>query len=91
MSISKSRAYSLGFYNLDLAKIITVKNSINNALAKLFDKLKNPNEVPLDLIVDAGVSNIAQYIMSRSLAYNPTTFVQTLNSAEDAKTWQNVI
>ena len=91
ISSTKNLTRSLGFYKLDLTKNITITNSINNALAKVLEKIKNPNDVPLDLILDAGVSNIAQYTVSKNLSYNPDTFVYELKSFDDVKTWQSVV
>lgn len=87
----RNRAYSLGFYQLDLVKNISLHTSIIDALSKLFMKTCNRNEFPIDIIIDAGVSNIAQNVYSKSLAYNKDMFVQQLNSAEDARIWQSII
>ena len=45
-------------------KTATLQTSILDALTKILDQCKDPNTVPLDLVVDAGVSNIAQLIES---------------------------
>ena len=50
-----------GFKKYECLKIINVSESITKALDKCFSKIKNINAAPLDLVVDAGVSNIAQY------------------------------
>lgn len=49
----------MGFYKVDCAKNISYINSIMNPLTTLLDKAANRNIVPIDLFVDAGVSNIA--------------------------------
>lgn len=74
-----------------MAKKITVSTSINGALNKLFAKIGNANEWPLDLVVDAGVSNIAQYTASKGTALVPNSFVYKLDTVEDAKVWQMVL
>ena len=91
LAIQASRAYSLGFYEIDLQKNITLQNSILNPISKILQKMENPNEIPLDILVDAGMSNIAQYITSKELSYNPRNFVWQLNSENDARVWQIVI
>ena len=35
-----------------------------DGLTKILDQCRDPNTVPLDLVVDAGVSNIAQLVDS---------------------------
>lgn len=55
---------SLGFYDVDSTKDIHVKKSIFKALDLIFDNNNNIDKRSLDIICDAGVSNIAQYIAS---------------------------
>ena len=55
---------SLGFYDIDSAKDIRVDKSILKALDLIFDNNNNIDKRSLDIICDAGVSNIAQYIAS---------------------------
>lgn len=54
---------SLGFYEDDIVKKIDTKMLLNS-LEVIFKKLENPNMLKLDLLVDAGISNIAQNIAS---------------------------
>lgn len=58
------RATSLGFHQVQCRKIVSLQTSVMDALSKILEQCKDPNTVPLDLIVDAGVSNIAQLIES---------------------------
>lgn len=51
----------LGFFELECEKKIDVKTSILDPLTILLDKIQDKNQYALDVIVDAGVSNIAQY------------------------------
>lgn len=51
----------LGFHKADCIKKIDVKKTIVDPLHQIFESCKDPNMLPLDLVVDAGVSNIAQY------------------------------
>ena len=57
---SAQKALSMGFYKVDCAKKISYVNSIVNPLSKLLENGSNRNTLPLDLLVDAGMSNIAQ-------------------------------
>ena len=50
-----------GFKKRECLKIINVSESITKALDKCFSKMKNINAKSIDLVLDAGVSNIAQY------------------------------
>ena len=58
------RATSLGFHKVQCRKIVTSQTSIMDALTKILEQCRDPNAIPLDLVVDAGVSNIAQLIES---------------------------
>lgn len=53
-------AVAMGFYKEDCAKDISFIKSIMNPLTNLLDTAANTNHVPIDIVVDAGVSNIAQ-------------------------------
>lgn len=64
LAIKNQRATSLGFHKVQCRKTITLQTSVMDALTKILEQCKDPNTVPLDLIVDAGVSNIAQLIES---------------------------
>lgn len=50
-----------GFKKADCLKIINVTESISKALDKCFEKMKDVNARQVDIMLDAGVSNIAQY------------------------------
>lgn len=56
----------LGFHQADCKKVIDVKKTIIDSLNQIFESCKDPNMLPLDLVVDAGVSNIAQYYETMS-------------------------
>lgn len=60
--LSNQRATSLGFHKVQCRKTVTLQTSVLDALTKILEQCKDPNTVPLDLVVDAGVSNIAQLI-----------------------------
>lgn len=62
LAVSRQPAYSLGFYQVDCRKDISFETSISKALTLSLDRLRDPNVMPLDIIVDAGVSNVAQLV-----------------------------
>lgn len=64
LAICNQRATSLGFHQVQCKKSVTLQTSIIDALSKILDQCKDPNTIPLDLVVDAGVSNIAQLVES---------------------------
>lgn len=84
-------AKSLGFYELDLQKSISLNASVLEPLSKILARASNPNQYPLDIVIDAGVSNIAQQAYSREMAYKPSSFVYKLDTAADAEVWQMVL
>lgn len=59
--IKNQNVRSLGFYENDFDKVIDL-GLLNKSLDVVFKKLDNPNLIKLDLLADAGVSNIAQNI-----------------------------
>lgn len=60
IAMSQQPAIAMGFYKKDCAKDISYKDSIVSPLNNLLSKASNPNLFPIDILVDAGVSNIAQ-------------------------------
>lgn len=59
--VKNQSARSLGFYESDFDKKISVA-LLEKSLDIVFQKLANPNMLKLDLLADAGISNIAQNI-----------------------------
>ena len=57
---SRQPAVSIGFYKIDCLKNISLIESIINPVNAMLDKASNANLVPIDIVVDAGMSNIAQ-------------------------------
>ncbi len=89
---------SLGLYEKDCQKDISVKESIFNAIDLIFDNNKDCNTIPIDIVVDAGVSNIAQFIKSvykkekgKFDFSNDLSYLFRLDSATNAQTWATVI
>lgn len=72
--VSNQVACSMGFYGRDTRKNIHVSESILNAVQKVFDRSEDRNTLDIDLVVDGGVSNIAQFIAStQRFARDPDT------------------
>lgn len=97
--ISNQKATSLGFYSKDCLKQISLQESIYNAIDKIFDKNVDINDIELDFLVDAGVSNIAQFIKS---VYPKThkgyydfdedyAYLFKIDNNEDTTAWSYVI
>lgn len=51
-----------GFNSAQSIKTISYKSSIIDPLTQILTRAIDPNRVPIDLVVDAGVSNIAAYV-----------------------------
>jgi len=56
------KAVSLGFFSQETAKHIDYVNSIAQPLSRILDRLQDPNQIQLDLMVDAGLANVAQFV-----------------------------
>ena len=99
LMIEPTVAGSLGFYESMCKKTISLKNSILGGLSKVFSFNQDINEKDIDLVVDAGVSNIAQYIASvggtlSKIEYSPASSEASLwklKSSADSLTWKSVI
>lgn len=57
-------ATSLGLYKLDCFKQITPQNSILTPIKRVLDNMKDPRSWEVDLVVDAGLTNVCQYLAS---------------------------
>ncbi len=73
----------LGFFQKDCKKTIDVNKTVIDGLNKVLEYCKDPNQIPLDLVVDAGVSNIAQY--HQALA---DYLASSIDATEDDFIWQ---
>lgn len=99
LTIEPQKAASLGFYEDMVKDDISLTKSIYDGLNKSFDKSSNIDEVQIDIVVDAGMSNIAQYIYSVYGAggkgvYDPTSTeaaMYKLKNKDSIKTWKTVI
>ena len=59
IAMCEQTAISMGFYKASCRKVISYVKSIMQALTKVLDLASNKNTLPLDIVVDAGMSNIA--------------------------------
>lgn len=86
----------LGFFEAECAKKIDV-DLLVSALTNILDTCKDPNTLPLDIVVDAGVSNIAQLydILNRLPEEERDNFIWRLNKYspqdEQTKKWSLII
>lgn len=62
--IKDQTATSLGFYERCCYKRIGLQKSILEPLDRIFESLKNIDTVNIDIVIDAGISTIAQFIKS---------------------------
>ena len=99
--IKNQTASILGYKKIECDKIIDYSNSILKPLSRIFDILQDPNYVNIDIVCDAGVSNIAQYVSKCTnvitIENYPFYFIDgselkwTLNSFDDTKAWKTVL
>lgn len=71
--IADQTVTSLGFFVSQCSKFIS-ESIIEDSLDLIFDNCKDPNSVPIDIICDAGMSNIAQYLKTlegKTIFYEP--------------------
>ena len=91
-------APSFGFYSSMCVENISYSESILQALETCYTKVEDINERDIDIVVDAGIANIAQYISSvfggTEGQYDPTSEEAALwkcKKANDTKAWKTVI
>lgn len=53
---------SLGFYEAQVQETISISKSIYDGMNKCFEKVSDINERDIDIVPDAGISNIASYL-----------------------------
>ena len=82
VSIAPQTAYSLGFYEAECAKNIAF-NQISRSLNRIFSKLDNPRTTELDIVLDAGLTNTAQYLQGLDANYTE----KTLTGDDGCKKW----
>ena len=96
--VNSQTAGDLGFYQYMVKKNISLSDSILKALPLVWEKNEDINEKQIDIVCDAGVSNIAQFIKSvfngKAGEYDPASEYATLfklRSKEDTKTYRAVL
>lgn len=60
--VEPSAGTSLGFYTPMTKKDISVSKSILDGMNKAFEKVEDINKLDIDIVVDAGLANIASYV-----------------------------
>lgn len=97
MPHDKADVASLGFYEGMCEENIDVSESILKALDCVYDKVSDINERDIDIVVDGGVSNIAQFIKSvyGSIGFydpaSPDAALWKCKKDNDVKMWKTVI
>lgn len=82
-------ATSLGFYDLDCEKTIDYNKSISQPLTYILDSIQDPNVLNIDLIVDCGLTNIAQYtVWDKSIKKHNVWTIETQN---DVGAWKAIV
>jgi Phage tail sheath protein FI len=87
----------LGFFKDMCQKDIDISESILKGMDIMFDKVSDINERELDIVVDGGVSNIAQYIRTvcggrgKYEPASPEAAVWKCRKDSDVKMWKTVI
>ncbi len=88
----------LSFTNKETEKNIVLETLLSNIDAAL-EKVKNVDDYDIDIIIDAGLSNIAQYVSNHTtgvdvnIKYNPSKWssLDEINSQFDLEVWKTVI
>jgi len=94
--ISNQKITSLGFFVSQCSKFISEK-TIDESLDLILDNCKDPNAVPIDIVCDAGTSNIAQFMHSLSaetLFYEPEFDLNgsySLSGPESSLVWKRIL
>lgn len=100
-----STGVSLGLYNEMTKEDISITKSIYDGMNKCFDKVADVNQLDIDIVPDAGISNIASYlkaIFNNKGPYDLTITDDLGNSMlnlwkctkandEAVKTWKTVV
>ena len=74
----------MGFFQRDTWKNIHVTDSIYKPMLKIFERSEDKNTLDVDIMVDGGVSNIAQFIATTQLYdRNPTDNSTMSTTVED--------
>ena len=98
--IQNQTAKILGYLKTECNKNIDYVESIINPLTRIFDANQDPNLTTIDIVCDAGVSNIAQFVRNYGSAkldenyinYNadvyPNIWSASQNNVNDTQLWK---
>lgn len=102
--IENQTAMTLGFLQSECAKNIDYSESIIKPLTKVLDSNQDPNLVNIDIVCDAGMSNVAQFAKAfgsisdvndtsdTNMAYNadayPNKWSRNGSSTESSQSWK---
>lgn len=70
LAINNQTATSLGFYKLDCEKKIDAQKSIMTPLKMVLDNMIDTRGWQVDLVLDAGLTNIGQYLEGTNATYS---------------------
>ena len=97
-SISLQPAASLGWCEEEMKKTISLDKSISKGLNIIFEKNEDIHEKAIDIVLDAGISNIAQFVKTvygdEAGVYDPSGEASLrfkLRSSEDKLTWAGIL
>ena len=85
---------ALGFHVNECAKHISTQNSILAPLTRVLENVKDPNIIELDIVCDAGISNIAaktKMFETSNLRNYPDWKQVTFKNTESVIAWQTVL
>lgn len=96
-TIEPTTVASMGFYESMTKEDIDVSESILKALDLCYDKVADINERDIDIVVDGGVSNIAQFVKTvygQRGVYDPISpdaAIWKCQKDNDVKMWKTII
>lgn len=70
LAINNQTATSLGFYKLDCEKKINAQTSVIRPLKTILDNMVDTRGWQVDLVLDAGLTNIGQYLQGTNATYS---------------------
>lgn len=70
IALKNQTATSLGFYKLDCEKNINTQKSILTPVKKILEIMQDPRGYQIDMIIDAGLTNIGQYLEGVNKKYS---------------------
>ena len=93
---NKKKALSIGFTKEQTKKYISY-STLTASLESIFDTLSNVDELDIDIVVDAGLTTIAQRLktlgdndLSKFGKYEYDTFFDEIKSVDDIGAWKSI-